>query len=396
MKLMRSYAKELKLASRSFYFYVELAVAVVVLMVLMMVVKPYPDGHNDEYIWNDMSPEVMEYILQRDIKAGRVIPGEDKELKLKPGSFTLYDRASGQSKTYDFPHQEVITVPTVQKQNDRTGQLKGTVYLMPDRESMLRMANRTGKIGAVIHVDEALNSSYEYITQGFETDRFNSSLYILHTFDIEEVEAQKALQNENSIGTIPRLNTRQAVVPVYVTFACALMGFFIVCAYVFLDKSERVIRALLVTPGTLTTYLLSKIMVLLTVLLVSASLVVLPVMGGQPHYPLFYLFLLSATFAVSALGLLVASFYDSMSKAFGVLYLILLVLMLPVIPYYVGSCDPLWMHFLPTWPVLECFKTILQGQPSLPFVLGCTAGALTAGGLLLVLARHSFRRTLAV
>ena len=54
MKLLKSYIKEMKIAGRGFYFYVEILVAVLVLMVLMMVVKPWPDGHKDEYIFNNM------------------------------------------------------------------------------------------------------------------------------------------------------------------------------------------------------------------------------------------------------------------------------------------------------------------------------------------------------
>ena len=72
MKWWNAYCKELKIAARGFYFYIELIIAVLVLMVLLMVVKPYPDGHQDEYIFNDMPHAVAEAYIRRDLEAGRI------------------------------------------------------------------------------------------------------------------------------------------------------------------------------------------------------------------------------------------------------------------------------------------------------------------------------------
>ena len=394
VKWWKSYCKELKIASRGFYFYIELIIAVLVLMVLMMVVKPYPDGHQDEYIFNDMPESVMEWYVQRDLEAGRIREAGDREVRLKPGSFTLRDLRTGEEQEYVFPEKETITVPTYSKINARTGRITGTVYMMPDAESMLRMADRTGKTGAAIVMDPQGNIGYRYYTQGYESPQVHNSLYVLHTFDVDVVEAQMDLQNEIVIGTVPRLNTRQAVVPVYVALACCLMGIFMVCAYVFLDKQENVVRAFLVTPGTVHQYLIGKILLILTVNLISATVVTLPVMGSQPSYGLFYLLLIAASFLFTSLGLVVASFFPSMGKAFGSLYLLMILLMLPMIPYYAGSFDPRWIHFLPSYPVLMCFKQILQGQPQISEVLLTAGGCLAGGAGLLELAAVAFRRTL--
>ena len=394
MKLWKAYCKEMKIASRGFYFYIELIIAVLVLLVLMMVVKPWPDGHQDEYLFNDMSQEMMDWFIDRDLNAGRIRENGEKAVKLKPGSFTLRNCQTGEQVHYEFPDQEVLTVPTYAKINSRTGQITGLIYLMPDELSMLRMADKTGKVGATTTVDAQGNVSYRYYNQGYETQQVRNSMYVLHTFDVDVVDQQMALQNEITIGTVPRLNTRQAVVPVYVTLACCLMGIFIVCAYVFLDKQETVIRAFLVTPGTLHQYLWGKLLLVLTVNLLSASLVTLPVMGLQPSYGLFYLLLAAASFLFTCLGLVVASCFPSMGKAFGSLYLLMILLMLPMIPYYVGSFDPKWIHFLPSYPVLQSFKQILQGQPQQSYVLLTAGGCLAGGIVLLELAVRRFRRTI--
>lgn len=394
VKWWKAYCKELNIASRGFYFYIELLVAVLVLMVLMMVVKPWPDGHQDEYIYNDMPESVEQWYIDRDIQAGRLAAMGEKEVKLKPGSFILRNSQTGETVNYEFTDKQVLRVPAYAKINSRTGQKKGIVYRMPDEITMLRMADSTGKSGAVIVADGEGNSSYRYYLQGYEPERVHNSLYVLHSFDVEAVEEQMQLQNELVIGTVPRLNTRQAVVPVYVTLACCLMGIFIVCAYVFLDKQENVIKAFLVTPGTLHQYLTGKILLILTVNLASATLVTLPVMGLQPKYGLFYLLLLGASFLFTSLGLVVASFFPNMGKAFGTLYLLMILLMLPMIPYYAGSFDPAWIHFLPSYPVLMSFKQILQGQPERTYVLLTAGGCLLGGAALLEFAVRRFRRTI--
>lgn len=394
VKWWKAYCKELKIASRGFYFYIELIVALLVLMVLMMVVKPWPDGHQDEYLYNDMPQEVMDWYIDRDLNAGRIQESGEKEIKLKPGSFTLRNCQTGEETFYEFKETEVLTVPTYQKINSRTGRIGGLIYIMPDEISMLRVADKEGKVGATITVDDKGNVSYRYYNQGYETQQVKNSMYVLHTFDVEEVEAQMKLQNEITIGTVPRLNTRQAVVPVYVTLACCLMGIFIVCAYVFLDKQENVIKAFLVTPGTLHQYLTGKILLILTVNLISATLVTLPVMGLQPRYGLFYLLLIAASFLFTCLGLVAASFFPNMGKAFGSLYLLMIILMLPMLPYYAGSFDPKWIHYLPSYPVLMSFKQILQGQPEISYVLLTAGGCLLGGVGLQELAVLRFRRTI--
>ena len=394
MKWWKDYCKELKIASRGFYFYVEMIVAVLVLMVLMMVVKPYPDGHQDEYIFNDMPQEAVDWFVERDIKAGRISENGRKEVKLKPGSFTVRNLETGEDVHYDFPDKEVITVDTYAKINSRTGRINGIVHLMPDEESMLRMADRTGRIGVAISMDGNGDVGYRYYNQGYETEQVRNSLYVLHTFDVDVVEEQMAKQNEVIIGTMPRLNTREAFVPVYVTLACSLMSVFIIAAYVFLDKQDNVIKAILITPGTMNQYLRGKLLLVLTVNLISSTLVTLPVMGFQPKYWLFYLLLVSSTLFFESIGLVVASFYPDMGKAFGSLYLLLLLFALPMIPYYVGSFDPKWIHFIPSYPVLQSFKQILQGHPDLSYVLLTFSGCILGSVLLLGFASRKFRKTI--
>jgi hypothetical protein len=191
------------------------------------------------------------------------------------------------------------------------------------------------------------------------------------------------------------LNNRENYVPIFLTYAGSLMGFFIVLAYIFYDKAEGVIRAFAVTSSSIWKYLISKVFVISTTVIVSSSIITIPVMGGQPNYLLFYVFLIVTTFAIASLGLLVASFFDSISKSFGVMYVIMISLMIPIFSYYIPSFDPLWLRFFPSYSLLQGFKEILLNGDA-GYVLTYSFIFLVGGLVLFTLADIRFKKTLTV
>jgi ABC-type multidrug transport system permease subunit len=277
-----------------------------------------------------------------------------------------------------------------------TGYVSQTVYILDEKEDMIRLANHTGDIGVSVFLSNTGELQYEYYLQGYETERYSELLYILHTSVSDEVESKLGQQTVREIGGSERLNSREAVIPVYVAFAGALMGFFIIMSYVFLDKSQGVIKAFVVTPASIWSYLLSKTLVILTTVLISSSIVVIPVMKGKPNYLLFYIFLSVSSFAFSSLGLFVASFFDSISKAFGVLYLLMIVFMLPAFSYYISSFDPFWMRLLPTYPLLEGLKGVMKGEADVSYVVLYSLVFFVAGIVLLAFANLKFKKSLTV
>jgi hypothetical protein len=176
----------------------------------------------------------------------------------------------------------------------------------------------------------------------------------------------------------------------------SLMGFFIVMAYIFLDKSEGVIKAFAVTPSSVWKYLLSKTMVITTTVIITSSIITMPVMRLQPNYMLFYLLLILSTFAFSSLGLLVSSFFDSISKAFGVLYVFMIALMLPAFSYFIPSFDPLWLRFFPTYPLLQGMKEVIMVDTDVVYVMTYSAIFASGGLFIFLLANYRFKKTLTV
>jgi len=269
------------------------------------------------------------------------------------------------------------------------------VYYVEIEEDMIRLSYGESEMGVTVAMDPYGKVSNKYYLQGYETDRLKNLLYILQNESRDVVNAKKDKQVVRTLEVMETLNNRENLVPVIIAYMGSLMGLFIVMAYIFYDKAEGVIRAFAVTPSSIWKYLISKVFVLLTTVVVSSSIITIPVMGGQPNYLLFYIFLIITTFSVASLGLLVASFFDSISKAFGVMYAIMISLMIPAFSYYIPSFDPLWLRFIPTYPLLQGFKEILLNGDA-GYVLTYSLVFLVGGLVLFVLADIRFKKTLTV
>ncbi|MBN2852564.1 MAG: ABC transporter permease [Clostridia bacterium] len=395
MKLLSSYIKEMKIAARGYYFYIEIFFAILLLIILLVAVKENPISKETEFLFYDMPAEMVDAYYSASIAKGDVKAVDDTILEAKAVSFDVTDENTKEVTSYAFG-DESYQFKTFEMINTKTGQLTETVYIADSEEAMIHMSYLEKKIGATMSLDANGGILYKYFTQGFETTRLKNLLYILHNESGAALKMTMDNQSVRKLGTIETLNARENMVPVFIVFMGSLMGFFIVMAYIFLDKSEGVIRAFAVTPSSVWKYLLSKTLVIMTTVAISSSVITIPVMGIQPNYLLFYLLLLISTFSFASLGLLIASFFDSISKAFGALYTIMIILMLPAFSYFLPSFDPLWLRFFPTYPLLQSFKEIIMVNTDVGYVLA-NSGIFLAGGLIVfLLANLRFKKTLTV
>ncbi len=395
MKLLSNYLKEMKIAARGFYFYIEIGMAVILLAILLLVVNETSTSSGKQFIYNDMPQKIAEYLRDRSIEKGEARLANSTEFKLKPAEFEITNQETDETTVYDFGDEKIIELETIEMLDSSTGELEETVYYVETEEDMIRLAYGESEVGATVVMDARGKVSYQYYLQGYETDRLESLLYISHSKSPSVINAKKDKQVVRTLGVMETLNNRENLVPMFVAYMGSLMGFFIVLAYIFYDKAEGVIRAFAVTPSPIWKYLISKILVILTTVVVSSSIITIPVMGGQPNYLLFYIFLIITTFAIASLGLLVASFFDSISKSFGVMYAIMIALMIPAFSYYIPSFDPLWLRFFPTYPLLQGFKEILLNGDT-GYVLTYSLIFLAGGLVLFVLADMRFKKTLTV
>lgn len=395
MKLLSNYFKEMKIAARGFYFYIEIGMALLILAILLLAVSETSTSSRNQFVYSDMPGEITKYLKDMSIKKGEARMADPTEFKLQPATFEITNQETGETAAYSFDDEKIIELETLQMLDSSTGEVQETLYYTETEEDMIRLAYSEGEIGATVAMDPYGKISYTYYLQGYETDRLKGLLYASHSKSLGAVKTRQDRQVVRTLGVSETLNNRENLVPLFIAYMGSLMGFFIVMAYIFYDKDEGVIRAFAVTPASIWKYLITKILVILATVVVSSSIITIPVMGGQPNYLLFYPFLLVTTFAIASLGLLVASFFDNISKAFGVMYVIMIILMIPAFSYYIPSFDPLWIRVFPTYPMLQGFKEILLNGDA-GYVLIHTLAFLAGGLVLFVLADNRFKKTLTV
>ena len=369
MKLWHSFIKEFKLASRGFYFYVEIFMAVLLLAVLLFVVPENFKNQQTEYIHLDMPQQIEETYLQE-------IESNDLDSK----SENVEIEVDG----------EVITSRLYETEGKK-------IYVIDNKDDLITLADKKRKLGAVINMDDQYNFNFKYYLQGYEAERLKNLYLISHVKDTatlkEAIDNQDIRPLAENYGT---LTDRENVIPVVLTFNGALMGLFIMAAYIFLDKQEGVIKAYAVTASSVWQYLMSKIGVLLVTSIISSLIVLLPIMKFQANYLLILVLLLTTGFFASVLGLLIASFYDNIMQAFGTIYIFMIVIIVPSIGYYIPSWNPMWIKILPSYPILYGFKETLLKNGDISYVLTVSFGFLIAGLILFAVSNKRYKETLTV
>ncbi|WP_058484945.1 ABC transporter permease [Defluviitalea phaphyphila] len=367
MKLFYSFIKELKLASRGYYFYIELFVAFLILFVFLFAVPATFDSKSSEYIYLDMPKEAkdmyLEEILYKDIdKKAEVV-------KVK----------------IDNEKKDALLYITEDKK----------IYVLNNKEDVIDIADKERKTSGIIKIDDENNVKYEYYLQGYESQRLKNLLKILH---VEEADTLKEVMDNQDVRSISTnyelLSDRENILPSVLVFNGSLMGLFIIAAYIFLDKKEGVIKAYAITPSPVWQYLMSKVGVTSFTSIISSLIVLIPIMGFKPDYILLLVLLIVTGFFSSSLGLLIASFYKNIMQAFGVLYVVMMLMILPNIAYFIPSWDPSWIKIIPTYFMLEGFKTILIGNNDFIYILSVSGGFLITGIILFVISNERYKRNL--
>ncbi len=369
MKLWHSFTKEILLATRSFYFYIEVGMAGIFLFLLLFVIPETFDNRQDEYLYYDV-PAAAYQVFEGELL------GEDED---------------GVTEMVDFELDDETYTATLFQADDTN------FYVFEDQEAAISLADKERAFAGIIHMADTGEVTYTYYMQGYETQRLLNTFAVFHNeemdvlsdaFDTQEV---RALYEDQVL-----LSDRQNVVPSFITFNGSLMGMFILAAYIFLDKKEGVIKAYAVTTSPVWHYLLSKVGVVTVTSLITTFIITVPVMGGQPNYLAMFIFLLTTGFAASALGLVLASFYDEIVQAFGVLFVLVIAMMLPNIAYFIPTWDPSWIQFIPSYTMLEGFKEILLPGGDVTYVMFASLSFLIAGLILFLFANSRFKKTLTI
>ena len=369
MKLLSSFKKELILASRGFYFYVELIFALVILAVLLFAIPQNFSSTSTEYIYFNLPQGGKEIFINNILEDDLDAKSEIVEIE-----------AGGKI----FNAELIVTD-------------ESEIYIVDSEEAVRTLADSEKVIGAVIELDDDNQLHYKYYLQGYESTRLKNLISILFNESTNVLEEQVENQDVRPLSTdYEPLNDRENTIPPLIAFSGSLMGMFIMASYIFLDKKEGAIEAYAVTASSVWRYLMSKIFVVLLTSVVSGIIIIMPIMVFRINYGLLLLLLLTTGFFASSLGLLIASFYNDLMKAFGVIYLLLIIMMVPSIAYFIPGWDPFWIKIIPSYPLLHGFKEIILPNGDIAYPLIVSAGFLAVGIILFAITNIRFKKTLSV
>jgi len=369
MKLWHSFKKEILLATRGFYFYVEIAMAGLFLFLLLFVIPENFDHRVDEYLFYDVPDSAWGYFESELLEMDEDGYAEVVEIELD---------------------KEIISGSLYQTEENN-------YYVLDDQKQAISLADSERAFAGVIHMDELGEVTYTYYMQGYETDRLRNIYAVFHNESMDVLESTFEAQDVQVLHEDQvLLSDRENMLPSFLTFNGSLMGMFILASYIFLDKKEGVIKAYAVTTSPVWQYLLSKVGVITITSLVTSLIITIPVIGTQANYLGMFVFLLGTGFAASALGLVIASYFDDVTHSFGVLFGLVILLMLPNIAYFIPTWDPIWMKYIPTYAMLEGFKEILLPGGDMAYILMASFGFFIAGLVLFLFANMRFKKTLTI
>lgn len=152
---------------------------------------------------------------------------------------------------------------------------------------------------------------------------------------------------------------RKAYIPLFLALDVAMMGFMMGAVLMLEERGDGTLRALRVTPVGTAAYILSKSLVFLLVSLAYAALLLL-VMGTWPTNPLaFWSLLMAGSLLFTFLGMILATFFKTMSEWLFAGMAVLVTGMLPIISFMAPSFQPRWMGWIPTAWMLDGFNELL-------------------------------------
>jgi len=371
MKLWYSFAKELSLSSKSWYFYIEIGMAVVLLLILLFVVPEDFDSKSKQYIYLDL-PEVVKERYAKNLRE------EDLDERVERIEVEADDRIFN-ADLYETEESKI--------------------YLLDSKEALDAFSNSERVPSVHVHVNEDKQVIHTYYLQGYETEKLQNLLFVYHNrragHDVLEDHSDNIQVRKLYENTQP-LTDKENMIPVFLTFNGSLMSLFIIAAYIFLDKSEGIIKAYAITASSVWHYLLSKIGVIIFTSILTTLIITVPVMGLQPNYPAMILFIISSGFFAASLGLFMTSFYKDIVEAFGAMYIVIIIMIMPNISYFTPSWDPDWVKIIPSYVMLQSFKEIVSVGGNMTYVMLASLGFLVLGLDIFILANYRFKKTLSI
>ena len=346
-RLIATFRKDMTMSFRSFYIYIELIMALIIIGVLLFVVPENFQTESHVYVYANIEAE---------------------------GQSQLIEMLNGQTA-------------------------EGMIIEWTESEQALYAALEANRSSSGVLISfESEKPVFEFVLQGYESESVKNILE--KAFLAETLQMMPGYQSSISLTvldeTAEKLPDRINLLPILLVLNSALIGLFIITAYIYIDKEEGTITAYSVTPAATWQYLLSKMGMMLFTGTLTGLMTVLAVAGSRVHIFHFLIFMAACNIFGSALGLLISSFFNSMTKSLGALYVVVIIMGLASVSYMMPAFSPLLIRLLPAYPMLYAFRQTLLASPDLGYIYFWAAVFMAAGVVLFVFANLRFRKTLTV
>lgn len=342
-KLWVTFLKDARLSLNGLYFYIEIGMAVIFVAIMLFVI-----------------PENF-----------------DQTQKL----FLAFEGNPQDAGALEKMIMEEDAIELVESRNDIVAEMKA------DRSS----------IGIVLSKEND-RMVYEMVLQGYESDRMINlmklsieSMFSGAVFDMDSLIPVRQLEESPA-----KLTDREAILPIYMAMNVGLMGLFIIAAYIFLDKEEGVIKAYAVAPVSMWQYLASKLMIMLLMGILTSIITFVAIVGLDINYLFLVVLVIAFNLFGSSLGLFVASFFNTMVKAMGAMYGLIMIMLLPAVSYFMPAFNPSWIKIMPTYPMMFSIRDLITGTISGMEIVAQTSVFLIAASILFMAANMRFKKTLTV
>ena len=394
MKLWNNYKKEMKIASRGFYFYMEIVVAVIILAVLLMVVPTEQKHKMKEVLFCDVDEEEFEALM--DIKEGKGYREkvETEEFKLRP-AVIKYTDDKGKKIVKEYKDKKKVKVKQYYYYDAVMGKHTKTEYYTDNFDDMIRISYSKKMPSTEMWIGEDNQMHYHTVLFGYETEKYKN---LIKMAPVDHVMLSEQLQKEADhteyLEEIEVLNYRENFIPVLLILLNGMLGIMVIIAYISVDKSEGVIKALCVSPLRIGSYLISKTLVALTTMLLSSAIITIPVMRGGPNYFLFFIAVVSLGILSSGIGILISTFFQDVQSSFGTILVVGVFLLIPIVSYLIPSFHPKWIEYIPSYYMLEGLKESLLTHGDAGYVLTVCAAAIAVSIVLYLISEKRYKKIL--
>lgn len=338
------FKKDLVTAHRNYYFVIVIAIAVIFVLLINFVVP--------------------------------------KEATIKPSVYYYIDYDGDLKNIF----QNIIAASQGKHEN---------IYPMHSKEAIIEsMKENANSLGMIIE-EKNHKPSIHFVMQGHENPKIINTLLLAM-----KDEVNKSIQDPVKINTIQlkkgidseKIPANKRILPLFLVMEPTMLGFVLIAALIFMEKDEGTVSAYRVTPGRLPEYLASKITLMLVLGWISTLLSTYFVVGRDADYVRLFLLVTFGSIFASSMGLILASFFDNVSQSVIWIIIISLFISLPFISYFVPSFAPVYLRFIPTYPLLFAIREVLFPSGNMLIVTSTLATFILFSIISYILAIFTYQR----